>query len=116
MARAGIGANSESPGETWLAVEAALSFGLRGFSGSSTLLRLLAAKRGRYHRDDSRFTIEQILAWAHAWHKRTGEWPTKESGTIPHTGGMRWISVELALVNGRGDIPSGSSLGAFAGR
>ncbi len=32
----------EAPGETWLAVEAALTYGLRGLSGGWTLLRLLA--------------------------------------------------------------------------
>jgi len=100
----------ESPGETWLAVEAALDIGLRGFPGGLTILRLLADNRGLYHRDESMYSIDQVLSWCDAWHEQTGHWPTRDSGTIPDTGGIRWISVDIALRHGRGSIPSGSSL------
>src|SRR5262249_15782909 len=54
----------EAPGETWLAITAALQFGRRGFSPGGTLARLFAAERGRYHRQEQQFSIKQILAWA----------------------------------------------------
>src|SRR5437879_4488718 len=37
-------------GETWMAVEAALTFGLRGLRAGSTLARFLARHRGHYNR------------------------------------------------------------------
>jgi hypothetical protein len=43
------GSIPESAGETWLAVEAALCLGLRGFTGRSTLARFLARHRHRYN-------------------------------------------------------------------
>jgi hypothetical protein len=33
------------------------------------------------------------LAWADAYHERIGRWPTLHSGTIPDSGGEKWMSV-----------------------
>jgi hypothetical protein len=100
----------EAPGETWLAVQAALQFGLRGFSSGGTLARLFAARRGRYHLQEQPFSIKQILAWADAHHARTGEWPLDHSGKVDGAGGLSWAGVSTALRSGRGGLPGGSSL------
>src|SRR5947209_6884639 len=63
----------EAPGESWLAVEAALSLGLRGLPGGETLPRLLAEKRHvRNIKALPPLTGEQILSWADAHRRRTG--------------------------------------------
>ena len=100
----------EAPGETWLAITAALQFGLRGFSPGGTLARLFAAHRGRYHLQEQQFSIKQILAWADAYHAQTGEWPAYDSGKVADAGGLSWAGVTMALKVGRGGLPGGSSL------
>ena len=104
------GSIPEAPGETWLAVEAALCYGLRNLPGGWTILRLLAEHRGLYNRRDPNFTILQILTWADDWRSRTGEWPSLDSGKIPDSGGINWNIVDGALRLGRGELPVGSSL------
>ncbi len=100
----------EAPGETWLAVEAALTYGLRGLPGGWTLLRLFAAHRGVYNPRDPHFTIQQILAWADAWQARTGQWPMGSSGDIPDSDGINWVIVDHALRKGMPGLPGGSSI------
>jgi hypothetical protein len=101
----------ESPGETWMAVEAALAFGLRGLTGGTTVVRLLAACRGRFNlQDPPPLMVGEILAWADAWHRRTGAWPVHGSGKIPDAGGATWAAVNKALIDGRRGLPGGSSL------
>jgi hypothetical protein len=100
----------EAPGETWLLVEAALTFGRRGFSVGGTLARFLAEHRGRYHPQEPDFNLKQILAWADEWHADKGEWPTNGSGLVPGGGGVTWASLDLALKIGRGGLPGGSSV------
>lgn len=59
-------------GETWWAVEMALSHGLRGLRGDSSLALVLAEHRGvRTRRALPGLSIEQILAWADAHRGRT---------------------------------------------
>lgn len=106
----------EAPGETWLAVEAALTFGLRGLPGRSTILRLLAEHRGHRHREDPKFTVQEILAWADAWHDRTGKWPIAGSGEIPNSGDATWYSVDHALRKGRAGLRGASSLARLLAR
>ena len=50
--------------------------------GAPQSLRLLA-KWVRNKADLPPFHEEQILAWADAWHERSGQWPAPESGPIP---------------------------------
>jgi hypothetical protein len=100
----------ESPGDTWLLIEAALVFGLRGCSRGGTLPRFFAEHRGRYNRGNQDFSIKQILVWADAWHERTGNWPVYDSGFVPDAGGLRWSGLDAALRMGRGGLPGNSSL------
>ena len=112
----------EAPGETWLAVEAALTLGLRGLPGRSTIRRLIAEYRGRYHREDRHLTTQIILNWADAWHAATGKWPVAASGKIPNSADTTWCIVNLARPErprrsfGRlyvGQTPEARARGAF---
>lgn len=108
---AASGSITNAPGETWTAVAVALKVGVRGLPGGSSLARLLAEHRGHRHPDDlAELTEETILAWADDHHARTGEWPTKKSGSIAAAPGETWKAVNTALCNGRRGLPGGSSL------
>jgi len=102
---------ADAPGETWLAVDMALRHGGRRLPGKSSLAQLIADRQGLTRtRDRPVLTIEQILAWADAWHGRKGEWPTIDSGTIPEAPGETWKAVDRALRHGRRGLPGNSSL------
>jgi hypothetical protein len=80
-----------TPGETWTAVDIALSRGLRGLPSGSSLPRLLAEHRGVFNaHDQPPLSVEQVLAWADAHHARKGEWPMVESGRILETPHETW--------------------------
>jgi hypothetical protein len=101
----------EAPGETWTAVQMALRNGLRGLPGGSSLSLLLAEHRGvRNAWSRPNFTIEQILAWADAFHERTGHWPHSLSGTIAEAPEESWGAVNHALKRGSRGLPGGLSL------
>jgi hypothetical protein len=101
----------ESPGETWTAMDVALTKGLRGLPGGSSLPQLLAEQRGVKNRlDVAPLTEEQILAWADAHHEQTGEWPTSDGGPIAAAPGETWTAVDQALRKGTRSLPRGSSL------
>jgi hypothetical protein len=105
------GAIPEAPGETWMAVDAALVHGNRGLSGGSSLPRLLAAHRGvRNVGPLPALTEEQILAWADAYRHRHGKWPSVRSGSIEGTPGETWTAVQAALAQGVRGLAGGSSL------
>ena len=57
--------------------------------------------------------LSQILAWADAYHKRHGPWPTLYSGPIPGSPGVNWRQVDSALRLGLRGLPGGSSLAQF---
>ncbi|HET6883920.1 MAG TPA: hypothetical protein VFI31_27445 [Pirellulales bacterium] len=101
----------DAPGETWMAVDMALGKGLRGLRGGSSLAKLLAAQRGRRNKGSLRpLELHRILAWADAHYKRTGMWPTHESGPVQNARGETWRAVDKALRNGRRGLKGGSSL------
>jgi hypothetical protein len=105
------GSIPEAPGETWLAVEAALCWGLRGLPPGSTLTRFLAEQRGKRNRlNPPPLSVSQILRWADAIHRRTGRWPQSDSGTIDANSGLLWATVDKLLRDGRCGLPGGSSL------
>src|SRR5262249_22091698 len=98
-------------GLTWLSVDHALARGGRGLPGGSSLMQLLAEKRGV--RTGSRLpplTQRQILAWADAHHARTGRWPDRHSGPIPEAPGETWRRVQTALLEGLRGLPGGTTL------
>lgn len=55
-------------------------------------------------------TEQAILAWADAWHERTGQWPHGRSGPIPEAPGETWTAVNMALRDGLRGLAGGSSL------
>ena len=102
---------AEASGEAWNRVDEALIQGVRGLPGGSSIVRLLAKWRGvRNKADLPPFHEEQILAWADAWHERSGQWPAPESGPIPEALGETWMRVDSALKNGTRGLWGGSSL------
>ncbi len=103
--------DGECAGLTWAALNQALITGLRGFPGGSSLAQLLAVERGvgKSHRRH-RLTVARLLAWAAAYHKRLGRWPTRRSGMVENELDLTWERVHLALRYGRHGLPGGSSL------
>ncbi len=104
------GAVFAGPGETWVAVDAALRIGLRGLPGGSSLAKLLAKSRGVINRAANPLSITRILHWADLHKKRTGSWPTKTSGMIAESPTETWSAVSEALRRGARGLPGGSSL------
>jgi pyrroloquinoline quinone (PQQ) biosynthesis protein C len=100
-----------APGETWMAVQAALQQGSRGQHGGSSLAQVLAEHRGVRNIGALKpLTVEQILAWADQYHDRTGRWPNDRSGEVAEAPGEAWSAIDAALHNGRRGFPGGSSL------
>lgn len=101
----------------WLKVNTALSAGIRGLPGGSTLAKLLAEHLGVENRHAiGPYTGTRILAWVDECHDQHGCWPTARSGEIPDSGGATWMSVQMALVQGRRQLPGGSSLPCLLGQ
>jgi hypothetical protein len=101
----------EAPDETWSGVGAALSNGLRSLPGGSSLAQLLAEHREvRNCKDLPKLTIDSILIWADAYHKRTGQWPKLASGPIDAATDENWRKVDNALRIGLRGLPGESSL------
>ncbi|HUY33859.1 MAG TPA: hypothetical protein VMV69_14005 [Pirellulales bacterium] len=101
----------DAPGETWLQIDRALRKGCRGFAGGSSLAKLLRNQRGvGTHRHLPPLTVETILRWADAHHKRTGRWPKPASDSIAAAPGETWYGVANALRDGRRGLPRGGSL------
>jgi pyrroloquinoline quinone (PQQ) biosynthesis protein C len=101
----------EAPGENWKAIATALQIGRRGLPGGSSLARLLAEAHGvRNRKQLPRLTVKQILAWARAHRRRTGQWPTRHSGPIPEAPGESWSAIHAALSMGGRGLPAGCTL------
>jgi hypothetical protein len=97
----------EAPGESWRKVQNALLHGSRGLPGGSSLAQFLAARRGvRNRKLPPKLSISQILAWADAFHGRTGVWPKVTSGPIPEAPGETWCTVHYALKTGARGLPT----------
>jgi hypothetical protein len=108
---------ADATGETWRSVSMALHGGLRGLPGGSSLAQLLAAKRGaRIFRHRPRLTVSQILAWADAHFRRTGTWPTADSGAIQGARGETWRAIDSALSSGFRGLRRGFSLAGLLAR
>ena len=101
----------EASDEPWTAVDRALRKGLRGLPGGSSLAHLLVKRRQvRIARHAAPLTIPKILAWADAFHVRTGRWPGHLSGPIPEAPGETWAAVTSALVKGGRGLEGGTTL------
>jgi len=90
--------------ERWSAIDTALRLGHRGLPGNSSLVKLLATRRGVRHRSHTpRLALKQIVRWAREHQARTGRWPTTHSGSIHGASGETWKGVDAALRSmGRG--------------
>jgi hypothetical protein len=101
----------DSDGETWYSINSALQQGLRGLPGASSLAQLLDEHRGvRNMKGQLRLTIDTILEWADDHFRRTGKWPTLESGPVIMASGEKWRNIDNALKLGLRGLPAGSSL------
>ena len=104
----------ESNGETWSGIDAALGQGLRGLKGKSSLIKLLATQRSlRNSKSPPRLYKKDIIAWAKAHHRRTGQWPQARTGAIPEAPGESWLTIDAALAQGRRGFPGRSTLAKF---
>jgi hypothetical protein len=61
-------------------------------------------------------TEEQVLAWADAYHARTGRWPTAASGPVEGAPGEVWGHINAALYDGQRGLPGGDSLARLLNR
>ncbi len=109
-----VGPVHEQPSETWSGIQASLIAGYRGFPGGTTLAQVLMKHRGVRNRSNlPRLTIRKILAWADAYHERTGRWPTLRTGAVEGSGGETWFRIGVALRHGLRGLPGGWTLGRF---
>ena len=108
----------EEASETWSAIDQALKNGYRGLPGGISLFTFLNRHWGEQIPDDKPppLTIEQILAWAEAHHKRTGKWPTAASGQVAEEPGETWNIINSALWEGHRGLPGGDSLSQLLNR
>jgi hypothetical protein len=101
----------ETPDEKWSNIDNCLRIGCRGLRPGGSLARLLAKHRGKRNRKAlPKYTIAQILKWADAHRRRTGEWPHGKDGSIADTNGETWWAVDMALRHGQRGFSGGSSL------
>jgi hypothetical protein len=111
LAQAAFGADPGGPGETWQAVDDALTQGHRGLPGGSSIAQLLARRRGvRHPVNPPRLTVSKILAWAKAHRRRTGRWPAATSGPVTEAAGETWNAINQALWNGVRGLEGKTSL------
>jgi hypothetical protein len=107
----------EAPEESWHAIDRALRAAVRGLPGNTSLAQLLAQRRGvRNIQSLPHLTVKQILAWADAYYRRHGTWPTSQSGAIDKAPGETWSGVNAALQSGRRSFPGGFSLARLLAR
>ena len=101
----------DAPGENWANINTSLVQGRRGFTGGSSLSKLLADARGvRNFKGLPPLAVGQILNWADAYYEQTGKWPKVKSGPVDGAPGENWANINTSLVQGRRGLPGGSSL------
>jgi hypothetical protein len=75
------------------------------------LARLLARAYGIRNRTNlPALNLKQILSWAEAHYRRTGSWPTRNSGAVAAAPQESWHGIEMALQHGCRGLPGKSSL------
>ncbi|HWG45372.1 MAG TPA: hypothetical protein VN688_21595 [Gemmataceae bacterium] len=101
----------ESSGETWAAIDSALTHNYRGLRLGLSLAELLNRYWGEKPLSEKPpLTIEQILAWARTYYRRTGKWPTAASGAVTEAPEETWKRINAALWEGFRGFSGGSSL------
>lgn len=115
---------TESPQETWCAIDKALRAGRRGLPGGTSLSKILNQHRGahgggsrlpRKIPESDRLSIHQISAWGRDHKAKTGCFPNRDSGPISGTDGLTRFIVDCALKRGSRGLPGGSSLAQMFG-
>lgn len=100
-----------------MAINIALKQGHRGLPGGASLARLLAEERGVRNRANlPQLSQREILRWAAAHRRRTGEWPTRASGPVTDAPGETWSGVDAALAKGARGLRGGTSLAKLLAR
>jgi hypothetical protein len=105
------GAIPGAGGVNWKIVDDSLRLGRGMLPGGTSLCQLLARKRGVVPHPP--FDEDQILEWADAHFRRTGKWPTSDSGPIADAPDETWCAVNKALIKGSRGLHGGSSLTAL---
>ena len=104
----------DRPGENWRSIDRCLRRGLRKLAGGSSLPILLKIRLDLpLWRKRRPLTEAQIWTWAKSQFRKTGEWPTPQSGSVLVEPTERWRNIDLALTLGRRGLPGGSSLKDF---
>jgi hypothetical protein len=99
---------AEAPGEDWEWIDQSRRVGTGHLPGGSSLLQLLARKRGvRNPYDMPPLSAEQILAWADAHIQRTGKRPKYDLGPVLDAPGETWAGIDGAVRHGRRSLPVG---------
>ena len=68
---------------------------------------LLVHRDVSHHLSAARLSFKQILEWADAFYRNTGEWPTHNSGLIEGSNGDTWGKIRKSIVNSGRGLPSG---------
>jgi len=100
---------AEAPEESWERIDQALRQGERGLPGGSSLTRLLAERRGTRDRKGPP-PLDQILAWADAFHAANGRWPIAAPIAVAEAPEESWDRIDQALRRGARAMSVGSSL------
>ncbi len=102
---------ADDQSESWAGIEAALSSGLRGLPGRSSLAKLFAERRAVWNRvSKPRLTEQQVMDWAKAHFKRTGSWPKVGTGAVFESPRETWNNISVALMAGDRGLPGGRPL------
>ena len=94
-----------------MAVEQALSLGVRGLPGGTSLARLLARHRGARNRKAlPPLAVARIERWVWRHFARTGSWPRRADGPVADAAGETWAGIDSALHSGGRGLPGKDSL------
>lgn len=100
---------------TWSAIDQALHDGRHGLPRGTSLARYLQDRRGvRNIRSLPALTDEVVAAWATAFQREHGRWPTRDDGPIRGASrGETWSKVGAAIEQGLRTLKRRTSLAAF---
>jgi hypothetical protein len=95
----------------WFNINLRLQKGGRGLPGGESLAQLLANHRGAPmpHKKPP-LLVEEILAWADAFHAAHGRWPSSTSGSVADEPRESWSKINQALAKGHRGLPRTGSL------